>query len=52
MVAYRYALGIEGVDTLVLGVKNVAELDQALEAERRGPLDAEQYAAVEALGLR
>lgn len=52
IVAHRYALGIEGVDTLVLGVKNVAELDQALVAERQGPLDAEQLAAIEALGLR
>ena len=50
--AHRYALGIEGVDTLVLGVKNVAELNQALVAERRGPLDAEQVAAIDALGLR
>lgn len=52
IVAHRYALGIAGVDTLVLGVKNVAELNQALMAERRGPLDAEQVAAIEALGLR
>lgn len=52
IVAHRYALGIDGVDTLVLGVKNVAELDQALEAEQRGPLDAEQLSAIEALGLR
>ena len=52
IVAHRYALGIEGVDTLVLGVKNVAELDQALVAERQGPLEAEQLAAIEALGLR
>ena len=52
IVAHRYALGIEGVDTLVLGVKNVAELNQALVAERRGPLDAEQVAAIDALGLR
>ena len=52
LVAHRYALGIEGVDTLVLGVKNVAELDQALEAERRGPLEAAQVDAIEALGLR
>ncbi len=52
MIAYRYALGIEGVDTLVLGVKNVAELDEALEAERRGPLEPERVAAIEALGLR
>ncbi|MFP9135563.1 aldo/keto reductase [Devosia sp. XGJD_8] len=52
IIAHRYALGIEGVDTLVLGVKNAAELDQALEAERRGPLDPAQLAAIEALGLR
>lgn len=52
VVAHRYALGIEGVDTLVLGVKNVAELDQALLAERRGLLEPEQLAAIEALGLR
>lgn len=52
IIAHRYALGIAGVDTLVLGVKNVAELDQALEAERRGPLDPAQLAAIEALGLR
>ena len=50
--AHRYALGIDGVDTVVLGVKNVAELNQALVAERRGPLDAEQVAAIDALGLR
>ena len=52
IVAHRYGLGIDGVDTLVLGVKNVAELDEALLAERRGPLDPEQLAAIEALGLR
>jgi Predicted oxidoreductases (related to aryl-alcohol dehydrogenases) len=51
-VAYRYALGIEGVDTLVLGVKNRSELHDAVMAERRGPLEAEQVAAIEALGLR
>lgn len=52
LVAHRYALGMAGVDTLVLGVKNVAELDEALEAERRGPLDDQQLAAIEGLGLR
>jgi len=52
IVAHRYALGIDGVDTLVLGVKNVAELDDALVAERRGPLDPAQVAAIEALNLR
>lgn len=52
IVAHRYALGMDGVDTLVLGVKNVAELQQALAAEAQGPLEAEQVAAIDALGLR
>lgn len=52
IVAHRYALGMDGVDTLVLGVKNVAELDQALEAERQGPLEPGQVAAIDALNLR
>jgi aryl-alcohol dehydrogenase-like predicted oxidoreductase len=51
-VAHRYALGIEGVDTVVLGVKNRAELTQCLDAEAAGPLDPAQLAAIEALGLR
>ncbi|GAB5427463.1 MAG: aldo/keto reductase [Devosia indica] len=52
VIAYRYALGIAGVDTLVLGVKNRAELDEAVAAETLGPLETEQVAAIEALGLR
>lgn len=52
LIAHRYALGIAGVDTLVLGVKNRAELDEAVAAETLGPLEAEQVAAIEALGLR
>ena len=52
VIAHRYALGMTGVDTLVLGVKNVAELNQALDAERQEPLEAEQVAAIDALGLR
>jgi len=52
IIAYRYALGLDGVDTLVLGVKNVAELDQALVAESEGPLHSDQVSAIEALGLR
>lgn len=51
-VAHRYALGIEGVDTVVLGVKNRAELQQCLAAESAGPLDPAQLEAIEALGLR
>jgi len=52
VVAHRYALGIQGVDTLVLGVKNRAELRQCLDAEIAGPLDVAQVAAIDALGLR
>ena len=52
LVAYRYALGMAGVDTVVLGVKNRAELDQALAAERAGPLEPAQLAAIDGLGLR
>ena len=52
LIAHRYALGIAGVDTLVLGVKNRTELAQAVEAERQGPLEAAQVEAIEALGLR
>jgi aryl-alcohol dehydrogenase-like predicted oxidoreductase len=51
-VAHRYALGIDGVDTLVLGVKNRAELRQCLAAEAAGPLPPDRLAAIEALGLR
>lgn len=52
IVAHRYALAMEGVDTVVLGVKNVAELREALAAEAAGPLEAERIAAIDALGLR
>ncbi|MGH6910140.1 MAG: aldo/keto reductase, partial [Phenylobacterium sp.] len=50
-VAHRYALSLPNFDTLVLGVKNRAELDQCLAAEAAGPLEAGQMAAVDALGL-
>jgi aryl-alcohol dehydrogenase-like predicted oxidoreductase len=52
LVAHRYALGIPGVDTLVLGVKNRQELEQCLHAERLGPLEPAVVAKVDALGLR
>ncbi|MBS0412647.1 MAG: aldo/keto reductase [Proteobacteria bacterium] len=52
VIAHRYALGLDGVDTLVLGVKNRAELRQCLAAEAAGPLDAGQVAAIDGLGLR
>jgi aryl-alcohol dehydrogenase-like predicted oxidoreductase len=52
MIAHRYALGMAGVDTVVLGVKNRAELRQCLEAEAQGPLDAALVARIDGLGLR
>jgi aryl-alcohol dehydrogenase-like predicted oxidoreductase len=39
--AHRYALTVNGVDTLVLGVKNREELHDCLAAEAAGPLDPE-----------
>lgn len=51
-VAHRYALAIEGVDTVVLGVKNREELRECLAAEAAGRLDAASMAAVDGLGLR
>jgi aryl-alcohol dehydrogenase-like predicted oxidoreductase len=51
-VAHRYALGIDGVDTLVLGVKNRAELASCVAAEAAGPLEPNRLAAIDALGLR
>jgi aryl-alcohol dehydrogenase-like predicted oxidoreductase len=51
-VAHRYALGVDGVDTLVLGVKNRAELAQCLAAEAAGPLEPDRVAAIDGMGLR
>ena len=51
-VAHRYALSLPDFGTIVLGVKNQAELAQCLEAEAAGPLDAAQLREIDALGLR
>jgi aryl-alcohol dehydrogenase-like predicted oxidoreductase len=51
-VAHRYSLGMAGVDTVILGVKNRTELAQCLAAEAKGPLSAEVMARIDALGLR
>jgi aryl-alcohol dehydrogenase-like predicted oxidoreductase len=51
LVAHRYALSMPGVDTVVLGVKNRAELDQALDAEAAGPLSPAEMAEIDRLGL-
>ncbi|MFN3230996.1 MAG: aldo/keto reductase [Alphaproteobacteria bacterium] len=51
IMAYRYALAMDGVDTVVLGVKNRAELAQCVEAADRGPLEHELVERIDALGL-
>ena len=52
LLAHRYALNMTGVDTVVIGVKNRAELAQCIEAEALGPLPADLRAQVDGLGLR
>jgi len=52
IVAHRYSLSMKGVDTVVLGVKNRAELAQCVEAAERGALSAEEMAAIDGLKLR
>tara|TARA_R110002110_G_scaffold56762_7_gene161040 strand:- start:6847 stop:7863 length:1017 start_codon:yes stop_codon:yes gene_type:complete len=50
-VAHRYALSMEGVDTVVLGVKNRKELGAIVEAEARGPLEPDVLKRIDALRL-
>lgn len=50
-VAHRYALSMPNIDTVVLGVKNRAELAMCLAAEAAGPYSAAQMAEIDALGL-
>jgi aryl-alcohol dehydrogenase-like predicted oxidoreductase len=45
--AHRYALSMPGVSTLVLGVKNRAELRECLAAEAAGPLDSATMIRIE-----
>ncbi len=52
LVAHRYALALDGVDTVILGVKNRTELAQCLEAEALGPLEPDVVRRIDALGLR
>ena len=51
LVAHRYALDMDGVDTVVLGVKNRAELAQCLEAEALGSLSPDLRASIDGLRL-
>jgi aryl-alcohol dehydrogenase-like predicted oxidoreductase len=49
VLAHRYALSVPGVATVVLGVKNRTELAECVAAAERGPLPADELAAVDAL---
>jgi aryl-alcohol dehydrogenase-like predicted oxidoreductase len=46
--AHRYALSMAGIDSVVLGVKNRAELAECVAAAERGPLAADLVAAIDA----
>ena len=50
--AHRYALGIDGVDSVILGVKNRAELRECIEAEAEGPLSADLVRRIDVLAGR
>ena len=52
VLAHRYALSMDGVGTVVLGVKNRQELAGCLAAEAAGPLEPDLLARIDALGLR
>ena len=51
LLAHRYALDMNGVATVVLGVKNRAELGQCLDAEEQGRLPDDLRARIDGLGL-
>ena len=51
VLAHRYALALPGVDTVVLGVKNRAELDAVVAGVATGPLDPAIIVRIDALGL-
>ncbi|HNO65424.1 MAG TPA: aldo/keto reductase, partial [Tepidiformaceae bacterium] len=46
--AHRYALSMDGVATVVLGVKNREELRECVAAEAAGPLSADEFERVTA----
>ena len=45
--AHRYALSMEGIATVVLGVKNRTELRECVEAEAKGRLAPEVMALID-----
>lgn len=51
VLAHRYALAMPGVDCVILGVKNRAELKAILAGVAQGPLPSEVISQIEALRL-
>lgn len=49
VLAHRWALSVPGVATVVLGIKNRAELESCLAAEQRGRLAPDELDAIAAL---
>jgi aryl-alcohol dehydrogenase-like predicted oxidoreductase len=47
-IAHRYALSMDGVNTVVLGVKNRHELAECVAAAAEGPLAADLIARIDA----
>ncbi len=47
--AHRYALSVAKVGSVILGVKNRAELKECIEAEEKGELTAEQLSTLKNL---
>ena len=50
-VAHQYALAMDGIDTVILGVKNREELLNTIKAAKQ-PLSPTQIEAIDALELR
>lgn len=48
--AHRYALSMEGVSTVVLGVKNREELRECIAAEAAGPLTTAEFSRISEAG--
>ena len=48
-IAHRFALSVDNVGSVILGIKNREELIECLEAEKKGRLDAEQILTLENL---
>lgn len=51
ILAHKYALSMEGVDTVILGVKNRSELNEVVDAVNEGPIDPDVKAKIDGLRL-